>query len=195
MSATFELQAAELRGLIERVFPAGKRRRSRMLAVVGTGYSGPLETAAGEFTVTTVRSELELRMVLPPITDDTPNLLVLVPWDVLPLDLSGRFAGHGRVLPLSPDRRLQSLLALDGKVAIDAGVWEGALATYLLRRGDPLEVSVGGGRLTKSGLLHGWLARWDVTGELGLGRLLAWAAHNERGPAFTEMIRESARCS
>jgi hypothetical protein len=182
------LRREELRHLVEQVF-RGERRRSYLLAVHGTGEGGEMTTAAGEFIIRPVSSELELRDALPPIDlDNDARIVFLLPWDELPLDIGGRFAGRGRVQTLPRDRRLRDLLGVD---AIDPAVWSSRLAGFLLRQ--PPERNhltiAGAGRLTLDALWTTYLtATWRVPADLGLASMLAWAAWDGRGREFTSTM-------
>lgn len=193
MSEAPELQPQELIGYLNLTFGGGQSHRSNLLAVFGRGQNTRLETSAGTFEVVAVDSELRLRQALPPISDERPKMLFLVPWNQLPLDISGRFAGRGRVQTLGQERRLQSLLGLDPLASIDPSIWDGSLARYLIVTA-PKEMSklpVSGGRLTKKRLIHGWLERkWGYHGELSVPELLVWAASDGRGPSFCKEMEQ-----
>lgn len=181
-----ELQANELAALIDSLFARKRDRRSRLLAVLGTSEASRVQTKVGEFTVVPVHSEVELRRALPrfDVIEDA-RLVFLVPWDELPLDISGRFAGHGRVQTLPRQVRLRHILDAG---EIDSSVWDTALAGYILRR--PPSDSLGlTGRVTGELLWTHWLAAtWKAPRDMGLPAILAWAANDHRGPECVALL-------
>ena len=187
MSELPELQPGDLGNLVDSLFAGdAAKRRSHLVAVLGTGAPGLVRTHVGEFAVVPVRSELELRRQLPPLDLDPAEALeirqvYLVPWDELPLDISGRFAGHGRVLTLP---RVSLLRARLGVEEVDTSVLESRLADYLLRRAPRIRLP-GMGRLTEALLWQGWLAsEWRTPADLNVPEMLVWAASDGRGPQF-----------
>lgn len=187
MSELPELQPGDLGNLVDSLFAGdAARRRSHLVAVLGTGAPGLVRTQVGEFTVVPVRSEIELRRQLPPLDLDPAEALeirqvFLIPWDELPLDISGRFAGHGRVLTLP---RVSLLRARLGVEEVDASVLECRLADYLLRCAPRIRLP-GMGRLTESLLWQAWLAaEWHTPADLNMPEMLVWAASDGRGPQF-----------
>jgi hypothetical protein len=190
MSELPELQPGDLGNLVDSLFAGdAARRRSHLVAVLGTGAPGLVRTQVGEFAVVPVRSEIELRRQLPPLDLDPTEALeirqvFLVPWDELPLDISGRFAGHGRVLTLP---RVSLLRARLGVEEVDASVLECRLADYLLRA--PRIRLPGMGRLTESLLWQAWLAsEWHTPADLNMPEMLVWAASDGRGPQFAAVM-------
>lgn len=152
------LQARDLAHVVEHIFSRDKKRRSLLVAVQGTGDPGLLPTRVGEFLVVPVRSELELRRELPPLDLEPQEAaevrrVFLVPWDTLPLDLSGRFAGHGRVQTLPRVMLLRTRLGVE---EVDPRVLGCPLAEYVMSRQEPMSM-VGCGRLTEPQLWLTWL--------------------------------------
>lgn len=188
------LQARDLVHVVEHLLGRDKKRRSSLVAVQGTGDPGLLRTRVGEFVVVPVRSEIELRRALPPLDLEAEEAaevrqVFLVPWDTLPLDLSGRFAGHGRVQTLPRVMLLRTRLGVE---EVDPRVLASPLAEYVMGREAPMMVS-GCGRLTEPLLWLTWLrVEWGAPADLNLPELMVWAATDGRGPSFVAAMRTPA---
>ncbi|MBK8233301.1 MAG: BREX-2 system phosphatase PglZ [Candidatus Eisenbacteria bacterium] len=180
------LQVKDLTHVVEQLFLRDRGRRSFLVAVQGTGEAGLLRTQVGEFVVVPVGSEVELRRAMPPLDLDPGEAgalrrVFLVPWDRLPLDLSGRFAGHGRVQMLPRVSLLQTRLRVG---EVDPRVLECPLAGYLMGREVEMDVS-SMGRLTEQILWQEWLrVEWRTPGDLNAPELLVWAATDGGGGRF-----------
>ena len=141
-----ELSAADLRVGLEKAYQA--RRQHHLFAFFGTGVpdslevKGPRESGPVIVQIVPVRSELELREKMPPLTDDESKIAFLVPWthDV-PLDLAGRFVLNGRVNKIGKESRLQALF---GVSAVDDDARRSALAAYLVAKGAEARYPIGG---------------------------------------------------
>ncbi len=109
----------EARDLEDELKPFLEAKRARHLfAVYGTGDEQILPFA--NMPVVPVRSELELRSRLPPIQEEDPRAVFLVPWTSdVPLDLAGRFARDGRVIRIGREARLKRLFGV-GEVDVEA---------------------------------------------------------------------------
>ena len=123
------------------------KRHHHLLAFYGTGEPGTIEAGpAGRFEVVPVRSELELRELLPGLEDLEVRAVFLLPWTRdIPLDIAGRFARRGRVIRIGRDARLRRVF---GVAELDAEVLRCPLGDFLLRPGSELRYSAPGGRLT-----------------------------------------------
>lgn len=179
----------EARDLEEELRPFLEAKRARHLFVVyGTGDEQVLRFNGGaDMGVVPVRSELEFRSLLPPLEEENPRKVFLVPWthDV-PLDLAGRFARDGRVIRIGREARLKRLFGV-GEIDIDA--LKSPLTEWLLRSSNAKRYSVPNGRLTHQALWGTWLRAdlgVDTQGGLALDALLAWAALDGRANAFRE---------
>jgi hypothetical protein len=179
----------EPRDLEEELKPFLEAKRARHLfAVYGTGDEQVLRFATGrDMQVVPVRSELELRSRLPPLHEDDPRMVFLVPWTVdVPLDIQGRFARDGRVIRIGREARLKRLFGV-GEVDVEA--LRSPLTDWLLRPSGSGSYSVREGRLTHDLMWAAWLRQEravDTEGGLALDALLAWAAVDARAKAFTD---------
>ncbi len=180
------LSPKDLTQLIDSLYSRDSQRRSHLFAVLGTGEATLLATKAGEFQVVPVRSEIELRQALPPIEGgkDTVRRVFLVPWDTLPLDISGRFAGRGRVQTLPRISLLRTRLNI---AEADPQISESKLADFLLKTPHrPLGLV---GRATTDDLWLAWLeTTWGTPRDLNLPGMLAWAASDRHGASFTAAL-------
>jgi PglZ domain len=184
-----DLPRLESRDLEDELRPFLEAKRTRHLfAVYGTGDGQTLRFGgSADMLVVPVRSELELRSLLPPIEEESPRRVFLVPWTSdVPLDLAGRFARDGRVIRIGRESRLKRLFGV-GEVDLDAQ--KSPLADWLLRPSSSRRYSVREGRLTHELLWSSWLHEElgvDTEGGFALDALLAWAAVDGRSRAFTE---------
>lgn len=188
MSET-DVPRLEPRDLEDELRPFLEAKRARHLfAVYGTGDEQLLRFgSSADMRVVPVRSELELRSRLPPIQEEDPRVVFLVPWtNDVPLDLAGRFARDGRVIRIGREARLKRLFGV-GEVDVDA--LKSPLAEWLLRPSNSKRYTVREGRLTHELLWAAWLREEfgvDTDGGLALDALLAWSALDGRSRAFTE---------
>lgn len=188
MSQT-DVPRLEPRDLEDELRPFLEAKRARHLfAVYGTGDEQLLKFgSSADMRVVPVRSELELRARLPPIEEDDPRVVFLVPWtDDVPLDIAGRFARDGRVIRIGRDARLRRLFGV-GEVDVEA--LKSPLAEWLLRPSNSKRFSVRESRLTHELLWSAWLRDefgLDTDGGFALDALLAWAGLDGRSRTFTE---------
>jgi hypothetical protein len=184
----------EPRDLEDELRPFLEAKRARhLLAVYGTGDEQLLKVGgAADMLVVRVRSELELRSRLPPIQEEDPRMVFLVPWTRdIPIDLAGRFARDGRVIRIGRESRLRRLFGV-GEVDVEA--LKSPLAEWLLRPSNSKRYSVREGRLTHELLWAAWLRDdfgVDTDGGLALDALLAWAALDGRARQFVEGAGQS----
>jgi hypothetical protein len=176
----------ERRDLEAQLRPYLENRRHHLFAVFGRGEEQVLHFEnAPDMIVRPVRSELELRARMPPLTDENARIVFLVPWtDRMPIDLSGRFMGNGRVIRIGKEARLKHLF---GVGEIDAEAVQSPLSDWLLRGRDGRRYTLREGRLTLDALWATWLHHdqgLDTEGGLGLDVLLGWAAVDGRGKSF-----------
>lgn len=161
----------------------GATRDHLLVAFHGTGDEDVVDVNGARVRVVPVRGELELRRRMLDVRDDD-RVAFLVPWTVvMPLDLQGRFAKHGRVFRIGREVRIRNLF---GAAEVD-GVHGSALVDYLLTHEPDARFAVGGGRLTLDAMWTAWLDQaWGLGsgGELALDVLLGWAAVDGRGPRF-----------
>ncbi len=180
------LEARDLEEELERYL---EKRSHHLFAVFGTGDEQTLHFAsAGAMAAIPVRSELELRRMLPGLHEQDPRKVFLVPWTgTVPLDLQGRFAAGGRVLTIGRASRLKRLF---GVGEIDKDALSSPLADWLLRnkattRRTPLRAN----RLTHEVMWAIWMSEHlglDTEGGFALDALLAWAATDVRVKVFRE---------
>lgn len=188
MSET-DVPRLEPRDLEDELRPFLEAKRARHLfAVYGTGDEQILKFgSSADMRVVPVRSELELRARLPPIQEDDPRVVFLVPWTSdVPLDLAGRFARDGRVIRIGREARLKRLFGV-GEVDVEA--LKSPLAEWLLRPSNSKRFAVRESRLTHELLWAAWLRDelgLDTDGGFALDALLAWAALDGRSRSFTE---------
>ncbi len=179
----------ETRDLEEELKPYLEAKRARHLfAVYGTGDDQILRFSGWpEMQVIRVRSELELRSQLPPLHEEDPRRVFLVPWTHdMPLDLSGRFIRDGRVIRIGREARLKRLFGV-GEVDVDA--LKSPLTEWLLRPSKSRRFAVRESRLTHDLLWTAWLRDElgvDTDGGIGLDAILAWATLDGRSQAFIE---------
>ncbi len=161
------------------------RRHHYLFAFHGTGEEDLVDTpSAGRFHVVPVRSELELRSKMPPLSEEDPRIAFLVPWTAsIPVDLAGRFAQNGRVWRIGREVRVARLFGVSDQ-SVDREASRSPLAEWLLAAGPRGPYAVGGGRLTVDAMWAAWLGAdfgVPVTGGLALDSLLGWAAMDEGG--------------
>jgi hypothetical protein len=189
------LSPADIRERLNQVFAEGQpRHRSYLVALYGQGDEGRVTTqAAGEFEVRPVKSELELRKLVPDAGEGEPRVVFLVPWSgSLPIDLGSMFAAGGRILSLGRSLRLRRLF---GATEVEGSAVDSPLTAYLLAEASRTSVPFGGGRLTLDAMWTAWLAAdygLATSGTFSLEELLAWATTNPRGPSFREATAEHA---
>jgi len=182
-----DLQSREIQDELTRIY--AKPRARHVHALFGKGQPEQIRVdGAGEFAVVPVRSELELRELMPPLEATDPKLVFLVPWQgVVPLDLSCRFESS-RVRPLGLNRRL---LSLCGAREVE-DLAQSPLPKYLLRGGNlTRSYPIASGRITEEALWAAWLAKdWElpVSGGIARDTLLAWAGTDARGPRFVQAL-------
>ena len=189
--ATPHLTRQDLESQIQRL---GRHTR-RMVAVYGTGEAAqiPLE-GKGMVEVIPVRSELELRAQLPPVTE-APYRAYLVPFaGVLPADVGGRFIDSGRIARIGPAAKLK---ARTGVAVLPEDAAQLRLASYMLRAGNPrTNYSAGTQSLSPDRLVEIWLRtdyQLPIDEGLAPDALLAFCAVDPRGPEFVaEMETPSA---
>ncbi len=188
MEAVPHLSLTDLTADLRRVY--GVKRQHHYVAYFGTGEECEVSLDQGTVRVVPVRSELELRKLLPPLDDDDQQpIAFLVPWKSdIPVDLVGRFALHGRVRPIGKDSRLRHLF---GVVEVDDAVRTCPLADYLLRPGTERSYRIGDSVLTLDAMWNVWLRQeWhlDMGAAPALDVLLGWAAVDRRGPGFVDAM-------
>lgn len=184
------LSPSDIRERLDQLFGEHQpKRRSHLVALFGTGEEVRVATArAGEFSIIPVRSEIELRKLVPDLDADDPHIAFLVPWTgSLPLDIGATFAAGGRILTLGRDLRLRRLFRA---TEIESAALDCALTKYLLSTGDRT-MPFGGGRLTLDAMWTAWLAS-----DLGIGdgsavsaeEVVAWAALTPRNAALIDRV-------
>lgn len=170
-------------------------RHSRtFIAIYGTGDEAevPLE-GIGMVKVIPVRSELELRAQLPPLSE-RPYRAFLVPFQgVLPADIASRFISQGTIARIGPAAKLA---ARTGVPFAQDSAARLKLATYLLRSDNPTTFyPVKAPSLDAEALMAAWLSKdWGtpVEGGLAADALLGWAAANARGGVFDQEMNSPA---
>ena len=193
MDGVPHLSVHDLRADLEEAYRS--KRHHHLFAYFGTGDETVVKLSnAGEFRVVPVRSELELRELLPPLDDDDARIAFLVPWthDV-PLDLAGRFALGGRVRRIGKEARLRQLF---GVAEIDERALRSPLADHLLAAPPERRYPLSDGRLTVDAMWDAWLAaEWGVpsAGGLALDTLVGFASVDRRGPSIAERIPSTLR--
>ena len=108
----------------------------RLFAFYGTGSYDRINLDNNErLEILPIRSEIDLRAQLPALDAAVETKAYLVPWqNELPLDLAGRFAKQGRVIPIGQSERLRALL---GGAMVDTSLSSHPLGKYLLRSDNP----------------------------------------------------------
>lgn len=195
-----ELAPADIQERLNQLFPdppvpGKKQRRSNLVALFGQGPEVKVATThAGEFHVRPVRSELELRALVPDDTEEDPRIAFLVPWrGSLPLDIGAFFVAGGRILSLGRELQLKRRF---GATEIEGATIESALTKFLLADTTGASIPFAGGRLTADGMWMAWLAARFGLGDgvaLSLEELLSWAARDDRGPSFTSQMPSELR--
>lgn len=169
-------------------------RRHHLFAYYGVGDETFVElNQIGRIHIVPVRSELELREKMPPLSDADAHMAFLVPWtEDLPLDLAGRFALGGRVKRIGKEARLRHLF---GVGEIDGDALRSPLADFLLRPDhEGAHYPVGDPRLTLDVMWGAWLRHdlgFDVRAlsDLSLDLLLAWTASRPSGAKFIASLQ------
>lgn len=173
------------------------RRKHYMVAVYGTGLEEELSATWSQPSPSTVKvipvaSELELRQRMPPLEEELPQVVFLVPFTRdLPLDLAGRFAQNGRVMRFGPERQLAALCGAD---TASSEVSSSALGQYLLTRpSGRKEYRCDESTLTLRGLWNVFLhEEFGVPVEGGLGRdtFVAWVGTTPVPTAAIELFEQ-----
>lgn len=168
--------------------------RSHLVAMAGEARPMEVSTDIGTFKVVPVRSEIDLRKQLARLDAEEqpdPHVVFLVPWTgSLPLDLGGRFANGGRIVPQSRDSRLRTVF---GTTVIDDDVRASKLAQWLVTAPQSARYPTTGGRLTLEAAMLAWLRAECRAFEhdFSLVALLAWTAIDAGGPAFCTRMQSS----
>lgn len=179
------LTARDLESVLREV--AGQEH-SELVTVYGRGCGGLRVEAGGtSYAVHEVQSELELRALLPPLTEPiTQRLAFVVPWrGKLPSDIAGEFKWYGQPRVIRLRDRVARLL---GAHSASAELDQSALPAYLLAHHADLGARPGlsvVGVLSRRQLWELFLAAGlgvDTGGALALDALLAWGARDGRGP-------------
>lgn len=165
-----------------------QNRSHHLFAVYGTGDEQTLNFAsAGSMAAIPVRSELELRRLLPSLHEEDPRKVFLVPWTgSVPLDLAGRFAAGGRVLTIGRASRLKRLFGVGD---VDKDALASPLADWLLRERSTRRIALRTNRLTHEVMWATWMAEnlgLDTEGGFALDALLAWAATDVRVKVYSD---------
>lgn len=166
--------------------------RSHLVAMAGDARPMEVQTDIGAFRVVPVRSELDLRKQLAQLDDEDrpdPHVVFLVPWTgSLPIDLGGRFANGGRIVPQSRDGRLRTVF---GATVIDDDVRASKLAQWLVAAPQGVRYPTKGGRLTLEAAMLEWLRAECRAFEhdFSLIALLGWAALDAGGPALCARLQ------
>ncbi len=184
MSEAPFLTVAEVKQEVDRIFR--RPHRSRTVALFGRGEAADFELDGDPWRVVPTRCELDLRESLPrPEDTSAVGRVYLVDWtaDVLPLDVACRLAG-GRLYHVARDARLAALF---GARQVERGLASSALAKVLLSGTVPVLRKVQGLQLSRD---DAWMAgleqrlRLQEPALASPGALLAWANHQDGGPAF-----------
>jgi hypothetical protein len=158
------------------------------VAIIGRSAAASVRTDdLGAVPVRSVPSELALRRALPEPGESLPHTVFLLGWPAheLPVDLSWRFVGNGKVFRVGKGERLRQLFG-GGLVAIDPSLETSKLAKLLLAASSA-GLGTSAGRVTREVAYEAWLrAAWGLgaEGSLGLDTLLAWAATHGRAEVF-----------
>jgi hypothetical protein len=169
------------------------KHRRALVALYGTGEAQIVTVAQrGDVEVIPVRSEFELRTVMPDLVDSAPRAF-LVPWQgTLPDDLAGRFINSGRIERVDRGAQVAALL---GATRAEDETARLVLATYLLRAGNPKPRYSSASQVVSSNTLYEvWLREdWNVPTEGGLAAdaLLAWAATSARYEEFLAALKDA----
>lgn len=185
------LTTEDIKSEIERL----SRHSRSFVAIYGTGEAAdvPLE-GKGTVKVVPVRSELELRALLPPLSEN-PYRAFLVPFHgVMPSDIAARFIGEGVISRIGPAAKLA---ARTGVMTAQESATRLKLASYLLRSDNPTTFyPIQSPTLDEECLFAAWLNKdWGVPIEGGIAAdsLLGWAAVDAKGGLFDkEMSQPSA---
>ncbi len=190
-----EFEPDELRAELDRLFANAGDRTRPLVALFGRASCDSVETKTfGTVLVRSVRSEYELRRVLPDLHAETERMAVLVGWPQteVPVDLSWRFAKDGKIFRIGKADRLRRIFGDTGSlVTVDASLGKSKLANVLLADGITLRTNAG--RVTLELAYELWLRHaWGVgtDSSLGLDTLLAWAATHGRVDDFAKRMAE-----
>lgn len=164
------------------------QEHSELVTVYGRGCGTlKVDTGGTSYAVHEVQSELELRALLPPLSEPiTQRLAFVVPWrGKLPADIAGEFKWNGQPRVI----RLRDRVArLFGAHSASAELDQSALPAYLLAHHADLGAGSGPrviGVLSRRQLWELFLTAAvgvDTGGSLALDTWLAWAARDARGP-------------
>lgn len=159
-----------------------------LFAFYGSGADSMIDVSgAGRFAIVPVESELDLRDKLASYEAPDARVVFLVPWSTeVPLDVSGRFAGNGKVLRVGVEARLRRMF---GVAEVSDEACRAPLARYLLATDPDASFRSVEGRLTERALWSAWLRdRWGLEA-LALDALLGFAARDGRGGAFVAAMQ------
>ncbi|MCZ7679718.1 MAG: hypothetical protein M5U28_13530 [Sandaracinaceae bacterium] len=159
-----------------------------LFAFYGSGADSMIDVSgAGRFAIVPVESELDLRDKLTSYEAPDARVVFLVPWSTeVPLDVSGRFAGNGKVLRVGVEARLRRMF---GVAEVSDEACRAPLARYLLATDPDASFRSVEGRLTERALWSAWLRdRWGLEA-LALDALLGFAARDGRGGAFVAAMQ------
>ncbi|MCR9165143.1 MAG: BREX-2 system phosphatase PglZ [Nannocystaceae bacterium] len=188
----------QLRERIDKLFArerAKDRPIPRRLAALqgATDRQRVTTSAVGDVEVIPVRSELELRRYLPPLSDTAHTAFVLAwPARELPVDIAGRFVHHGRVDRFDKADQLRHLFGrARSYIDVDPDLTRSKLGRYLAEHYARGHFESTAGKITLDAAWAAWLKTdWglDAGASLGLDTLMAWVATNTRGPRMLEML-------
>jgi len=190
LSSPPRLSPADVQQRLQEIFR--DKHRSHLVAFYGSGDETDVDGPDGtRFHVQPVKSELELRTLVPDSLEGDPHTAFLVPFPgPLPLDVGCVFADDGRVFTLGRSLRLKRMF---GASEIEPAARESALAHFLLDS-PPLGMPKFGGRLTLESLWATWLSTWGLPEEgLSLESLMAWGCTSEAGRKFRTTVPEDVR--
>ena len=172
------LLRADIEKLLGELYATARQRH--VFALYGTGELSWCEVpGVGRVEIVPVRSELELRKLLPAVGDEEKRMVFLVPWTHdIPLDVQSRFALNGRVKRLGREAQLRRLF---GVVELESELVKSPLVELLLRPGAPSSHRVPESRLTADLMWGAFLQAelgLEVAGGLALDLVLGFAAAN-----------------
>lgn len=186
----------------EKAHENGRGRCPRRLAALqGQADRERIATASvGDVEVIPVRSELELRRHLPPLSQSEGYTAFILDWPAreVPVDIAGRFVASGRVTRIDRTDRLRHLFSASKTLLdVDRELVRSKLARYLVAQYARGHFESTAGRITLDGAWAAWLKTdWglDAGSALGLDSLLAWAGTNQRASKLREVLEhESAK--
>ena len=185
------LQEATIQQEVARVLE--NKRRSSLVALFGTGAPGKIRVRNQEFTIHPVRSELELRALLPERLDPNGSdaMIYLVDWtEELPPDINFRLATSG-LRRVSKDARIAAVF---GARDVDPILGRSAAIASILSDSDLAGriKKVAGQVLQSDEAISRYLnacVGFPLDLDFAEAEFIDWCVQNDQGPALTDRIR------